>query len=437
MEPEYDLQIDARWIIPVQPQGLLDHHSLLVKDGKIAKILPTANTKPARAKEQITLSSHALLPGFVNAHTHVAMSLLRGIADDLPLMDWLQNHIWPAENRWVSESFVEDGTNLAIAEMIRSGVTCFNDMYFYPEVTTRCAVNAGMRASIGLILIDYPSSWAANGDDYIDKGLALHDQYRNHPTITNLFAPHAPYSVSDCYLQRIGILANELDIGIHMHVQETADEIQQSVATHQCRPLERLNRLGLLGPSFLAVHMTQLTPKEIALVAEKNVQVIHCPKSNLKLASGFCPVGKLLAAKVNVAIGTDGSASNNNLDMLGELRTAALLAKAVQQDASCLSAARALYMATLGGARALGLDAITGSLKVGKAADCIAIDLDRVATQPLYDPISQIVYAAHPDQITDLWVEGKALLRKGVLTSLDEQRLLAKAKEWGQKIAGS
>jgi len=432
-----DTLIHARWIIPVEPESVTyEHHTLVIDSGKIIDMLPT---DLAKQKYQGTttenMENHALLPGLINCHTHAAMSLMRGIADDLPLMNWLQNHIWPLEQKWMSEAFVKDGTDLAIAEMILGGTTCFNDMYFFPEITAGQAIHHGIRAKVGLIVIDFPSVWAQNSDEYIEKGLALHDQLRLSDLCSTAFAPHAPYSVSDEPLQKIRILADELELPIHIHVHETLHEVEQAQAQSGQRPLQRLQELGLVNPSLIAVHMTQLTDEEINLFAESGAHIVHCPESNLKLASGFCPVARCLAAGINVALGTDGAASNNDLDMLGEMRTAALLGKAVAGDASAVSSMTALRMATINGAKALGLDTCCGSLSVGKAADVIAIDLSYLETQPLYCPVSQIVYAASRQQVTDVWVAGKRLLKQRQLTTINIDDLKAKIAEWQHRLS--
>jgi 5-methylthioadenosine/S-adenosylhomocysteine deaminase len=439
MSETADLIINARWVIPVEPAGtVLDHHSVVIRGGDIAAVLPTPAAKQQyRATDTVDLATHALLPGFVNAHTHAAMTLFRGMADDLPLMDWLQNHIWPAEGKWVGEEFVRAGSELAAAEMIRSGTTCFNDMYFFADTTARVAEAAGLRAVIGLIVLDFPSAWAQNADEYLHKCLHLHDEWRHSALIRAAFAPHAPYTVSDGPLEKIVTYAEELGLPVHMHVHETAHEVDESMARYGVRPLERLSRLGLLGPRFIAVHMTQLLAEEITAMAQQNASVVHCPSSNLKLASGFCPVQKLLEAGVNVALGTDGAASNNNLDMLKEMQLAALLAKGVQGSATALPAHRALAMATLNGARALGLDDRIGSLKSGKSADLAAIDLSAIASEPVYDAASQVVYAAARDQVTDAWVAGRRLLDNRELTTLDESALRGRAREWRDKISAS
>lgn len=431
-----DLLVTPRWLVPIEPEGVvLEAHALVVDAGRIEAVLPLTEAQTRyQARETVALPQHAVLPGLVNLHTHAAMSLLRGIADDLPLMDWLQNHIWPAEGAHVGAAFCEDGLRLAFAEMIRGGTTCVNDMYFFPDATARVARETGLRATVGLVVFDFPTAWGSGADDYIHKGLALHDALRDTPLVRTIFAPHAPYTVSDAPLQKIRRYANELGIGIHMHVHETEFEVVEAVKQSGRRPWARLKALELLGPDFIAVHMTQLTDAEIAEAAEYGVHIAHCPESNLKLASGFCPVDKLLKAGANVGIGTDGAASNNDLDLIGELRTAALLAKAVGGDTRALAAPAALRMATLAGARALGLDQEIGSLVAGKSADFIAVDLHAPATQPVYNVLSQLAYAAGRDQVSDVFVAGRPLLRGRQLTTLDETAVIARAAEWRQKI---
>jgi 5-methylthioadenosine/S-adenosylhomocysteine deaminase len=434
-----DLIIKARWVVPVEPEGVvLEDHALAVRDGRIADLLPArVAERRYRADTVYDLDNHILVPGLVNTHTHAAMTLMRGLADDLPLMEWLQAHIWPAEGRWVGAEFVEDGTQLAMAEMIRGGITCFNDMYFFPEIAARAASRAGMRAALGLIVIDLPTVWAANADEYIAKGLALYDEHKDEALLSFCFAPHAPYTVADEPLLRIRTLANELDLPVHMHVHETAHEVEEATARFGMRPLERLARMGLVGPNLLAVHMTQLNDAEIRHLAEAGAHVLHCPESNLKLASGFCPVQKLLEAGVNVCLGTDGAASNNDLDLLGEMRTAALLAKGVSGDASALPASTALRMATLNGARALGRGDEIGSLVPGKAADVTAVDLGSLESRPVYHPLSHLVYAASRHQVSHVWVAGRALLRDGQLTTLDPEAIRAKATIWQERLMGN
>ena len=434
-----DLTIHARWVIPVEPQEtVLDNYCVVVDEGTIIDLLPSARAhEKYQSAHAEHLHNHALIPGLINAHTHAAMNLFRGLADDLPLMQWLENHIWPAEGKWVGDKFVRDGSELAIAEMIRGGTTCFNDMYFFSEDVARAARKAHMRAVVGMIMLDFPSSYAQNSDEYLANALRLQDQLRNDPLVNCCFAPHAPYTVSDAPLTKLRMLSDELDLPITMHVHETADEVEQALAHTGQRPLERLARLDLLNPRLLAVHMTQLTDAEITQLADTGSNVVHCPESNLKLASGFCPVVKLIDAGVNVALGTDGAASNNDLDMFGEMRTAALLAKGIAGDAGALPAHAVLRMATLNGARALGLEQQIGSIQKGKQADLVAVDLVTLESQPMYNPISQLVYAASRQQVSHVWVGGKPVLHERELKTLNESDLLAKARAWNDKIVDS
>ncbi|MBD1598837.1 TRZ/ATZ family hydrolase [Pseudomonas typographi] len=431
-----DLLLLPTWLVPVEPAGVvLQDHALGVRDGHIAYLGPRDQAPPARETRE--LPDCLLTPGLVNAHGHAAMTLLRGLADDLPLMTWLEQHIWPAEQRWVDEAFVADGTDLAIAEQLKGGITCFADMYFYPAAACERIHASGARAQVAAPILDFPIPGASGPDQALSQAVELFDAYRHHPRLSIAFGPHAPYTVSDENLQNVQVLANQLDAPVQMHVHETAFEVQQALDQHQERPLARLARLGLLGPRFQAVHMTQVSDADLALLVEYNVSVVHCPESNLKLASGFCPVERLWQAGVNVAVGTDGAASNNDLDLLGETRTAALLAKAVAHSATALDAHRALRMATLNGARALGLAARIGSLEVGKAADLVAFDLSGLAQQPLYDPLSQLIYATGRDCVRHVWVEGRALLDDRRLCTLDETALIARTRAWGQRIAAA
>ncbi|MCP1483549.1 5-methylthioadenosine/S-adenosylhomocysteine deaminase [Pseudomonas chlororaphis] len=423
--------------MPVEPAGVvLKEHGLGIRDGRIVFIGPRAAALKLQTAEVRELPGMLLSPGLINAHGHAAMTLFRGLADDLPLMTWLENHIWPAEAKWVDEAFVRDGTDLAIAEQLKGGISCFSDMYFFPKVASERVHNSGIRAQIAIPILDFPIPGAHSADEAIRQGVELFSDLKHHPRIKITFGPHAPYTVGDENLEKIRIIAEELDASIHMHVHETAFEVEQAVARHGERPLARLARLGLLGPRFQAVHMTQISDDDLALLVETNSNVIHCPESNLKLASGFCPVERLWQAGVNVAVGTDGAASNNDLDLLGEIRTAALLAKAVAGSATALNAHQALRMATLNGARALGLESEIGSLELGKAADLVAFDLSGLAQQPIYDPVSQLIYATGRDCVKHLWVAGKQLLDDRRLTRLDEQQLHAMATAWGRRISG-
>ena len=431
-----DTIINTRWLVPIEPdQAVLDHHALIIRHGRIAQILPQSEAKRRyRALCVRELNDHVLIPGLVNTHTHAAMTLLRGLSDDLPLMRWLREYIWPTERMHVGEEFVAQGTELAIAEMLLGGTTCFNDMYFFPETTAQIAARAGMRAVVGMIVIDLPSAYATSADEYLRRGLALHDALRNEPLVTTAFAPHAPYTVSQRSLERIRTLADELNVPVHIHLHETAHELAESVEHHGKRPLARLDELGLLSPELIAVHMTQLDAREIIRLAETGTHVVHCPESNLKLASGFAPTATLLEQGVNVALGTDGAASNNDLDMFAEMRTAALLAKGVAGDATALPAHRALHMATLAGAAALGLAGQIGSLVPGKFADVVAVDLGCVGSEPVYNPISQLVYAVNRSQVSDVWVAGRELVVDGALTTLSPAKIRSQCQHWRDKI---
>ena len=431
-----DLLLLPTWLVPVEPAGVvLQEHALGIRDGQIVFIGPRSAAARLQAREIRELPGQLLAPGLVNAHGHAAMTLFRGLADDLPLMTWLERHIWPAEARWVSEAFVRDGTDLAIAEQLQGGITCFSDMYFFPEVAAERVHASGMRAQISVPVLNFPIPGARDADEALHKGVELFNDLKHHPRVSIAFGPHAPYTVSDENLEKVRVLADELDAAIQMHVHETAGEVHDALQESGERPLARLARLGLLGPRFQAVHMTQVDDDDLALLVESNSNVVHCPLSNLKLASGFCPVEKLWQAGVNVAVGTDGAASNNSLDLLGDTRTAALLAKAVAGSATALDAHRALRMATLNGARALGMEANIGSLEVGKAADLTSFDLSALAQQPVYDPVSQLIYASGRNCVRHVWVAGKHLLDEGRLTRLDENRLRDMAGAWGERIA--
>lgn len=428
--------LHARWVVPVEPAGtLLQDHAVAVRDGRIEAVVPAGEAGRFAGYERIELGNHVLIPGLINAHTHAAMALMRGLADDLPLMQWLQEHIWPAEMKHVSPEFVRDGTLLACAEMLRGGVTCFNDMYFFPEASLEAAVSAGMRSSQGMIVIEFPSSYASDPADYLRKGLEMRDRHREEPLASFCLAPHAPYTVSDASFRKIATLSAELDIGIHVHLHETADEVGRSVHEHGVRPLERLRRLGLLGPQLIAVHAVHLLPEEIELLARHGCSAVHCPSSNLKLASGFAPVAAMMAAGVNVALGTDGAASNNRLDMFQEMRTAALLAKAVAADAQALPAQAALRAATLNGARALGIDALVGSIEPGKAADLVAVEMRAPELAPVYDPISQLVYSAGREHVSDVWIAGQRVVQDGGLQNPAFTALYGRALLWQNALA--
>lgn len=431
-----DTIIDARWIVPIEPAGVVfENYSVAIANGELLTLTPTAEIDALfSTKERVALPDHVLLPGLINLHTHAAMTLMRGLADDTSLMDWLNNHIWPVETRMVSPAFVRDGTLLACAEMLRGGITCFNDMYFFAEDAAQAAIAAGMRAAIGIIVLDMPSPYAADAQDYLAKGLALRDAMRDESLLSFTMAPHAPYTVSNAALERVALYAAELDLPVHIHLHETATEVSEGAIQHGVRPLERLRQVGLLSPGLIGVHGVHLDVHEIELLAHHGCSIAHCATSNLKLSSGIAPVSAMLYAGLNVGLGTDGAASNNRLDILGEMRLAALLAKGMSGDPTAISAHTALNMATLAGARALGLDQKIGSIIPGKRADLTAIELSSIELTPCYDPASHIAYAAGREHVTHVWVDGTLQVENRRLVHLDSRELQSKAAHWTRKI---
>jgi 5-methylthioadenosine/S-adenosylhomocysteine deaminase len=431
-----DTLIHPGWIVPVIPHGVvLENHSIAITGDRITALLPRAEANKISAGEVLELPGHALMPGLVNSHGHAAMSLLRGYADDQQLMPWLEQHIWPAEAAHVSAAFVRDGVELAIAEMIRSGTTTFSDMYFFPDACAETAQRLGMRCQITFPIFDFPTVWARDADEYISKGLALRDDVKHSELVTVGFGPHATYTVSEPNLVKVATLAAELDVAVHIHLHETRGEVLLAVEQNGERPLDSLHRLGLLGPRTQCVHMTDLGDQDIALLAATGTHVVHCPQSNMKLASGTCPVTRLLASGVNVALGTDSAASNNDLNLFGEMQSAALLAKLHSEDATAVPAADALAMATINGARALGLDENIGSLESGKLADIIAVDLEQPETQPLYNPLSQLVYACNGSQVSHSWIGGEAIMKQRQLTQIDLGALATRIRAWRDRIS--
>jgi 5-methylthioadenosine/S-adenosylhomocysteine deaminase len=431
-----DALICPRWTVRVEPEVISEEGlALAVHAGRIVDVLPASDAERRYApRARHDRPHHAVLPGLVNAHTHAAMALFRGFADDLPFETWLHKRIWPAEARFVGPELVADGTRLAIAEMLLGGVTCFSDMYFNPDVAGAVATESGMRAVIGMLVLDFPTAWAKSADEYLRKGIEVHDRFKAAPLITTAFAPHSLYAVGDATLAHIRRLADELDVPVHMHVHETAAEVASAEAATGRRPLARLADLGLVTPSLIGVHATALTAEEIEQLATAGASVVHCPRSNLKLATGLCPVAKLLDAGVNVALGTDGAASNNRLDLWAEMQTAALLAKQVAGSAAAVPAAVALRMATINGARALGLAGEIGSLAPGKAADVICVNLSGLEHHPLLDPVSHLVYAASRHDVSDVWVAGEHLVADRALLRLEVAEICAAAERWGREL---
>ena len=429
--------IFAPYILPVTDNYILYRdHALVIENNKISAIVPQETAKNIPADKTFILDDHLLMPGLINLHGHSAMTLLRGLADDLALMDWLNNHIWPAEGKFVSNEFVYDGTLLAMAEMIRSGTTTINDMYFFHEAVARAGIKAGMRTVVGCSILEFPTAYGQNAKEYIDLAIRAAHIFYNEPLIRFSLAPHAPYTVADETFKNVVELAEKHDLSTHCHIHETQEEINISLKEHGMRPLARLDKLGVLQQRLIGAHMVHVNEDEIALLAARKVNVAHNPASNMKLASGCAPVQKMLDQKINVGLGTDGAASNNKLDMFSEMRLAALIAKGFSGNPTDIKAYDAIKMATINGARALGIADKTGSLEIGKQADVIAVGLDKLETQPLFNPTSHIVYAAGREQVTHSWVDGQLLLRNRVLTTLNQTELLDNAKQWCEKIAG-
>lgn len=431
-----DTLISARWIIPIEPFGaVLPHHCVAIRDGRIVAVLPENQARTRFTTEHaLVRSSHVLLPGFVNAHTHAAMTLLRGLVDGNRLDEWLQRQVWPLEQRWLDAEYVRDGTELAIADMLTSGTTCFADMHLYSEVVARTAADAKIRACIASPVVDFATAWAGSTDEYLEKGLRLHDEYRNDPLIATMLAPYTAAAVSDGTLNRVQRLADELELPVTMHINESAMENQGAE-----RVLARLERLGLLSPLLTAIHMVHVTEDDLERAATGGIHIAHCPQSNLKLGNGVARVSAFRAHGLNVTLGTDGAGSNNDLSILDEMRTAALLATGLNRadDDTVPTAHEWLQIATLNGARALGLGDQIGSIVPGKWADLCCIDLNRPHTQPVYDAASHLVYAASRDQVTDVFVAGRQLVANGALTQLDLDDVLRRAQLWRERISGS
>lgn len=430
-----DLLIDARWIATVDDEKVLKSHSVAIRDGRIVAIQPSSDCrKKYRATETVKLDEHILIPGLINLHTHAAMSLMRGIADDLPLMEWLEKHIWPAEATHLSAKFVYDGTRLACAEMLKGGITCFNDMYFYPDATAKAASEIGMRAVIGIAALEFPTPYASDAEDYLNKGLAVREKWLEHPLISFALAPHAPYTVSNSTFERILTLSEQLNLPIHCHIHETKGEVDASRQEHHATPLQRLNQLGLLGPGFIGVHAVHMDESALKLAAETGLSIAHCPTSNLKLGCGIAPVARMRQLGINVGLGTDGAASNNRLDLFGEMKLASLLAKGSTGDASALPAHEILKMATLNGAQALGLANEIGSITVGKSADLCAINLHSMETKPCFDPVSHLVNVAGRESVSHVWVSGKCCVDHKTLKNLDQNDLDSAIALWQNKL---
>ncbi len=431
-----DTIIHARWIAPIIPQRTLLHqHAVVIQAGKIIDICSQSNTERYAAQEVFHLDTHLLIPGLINLHTHTAMTLMRGMADDISLMPWLQNHIWPAEQALISQDFVRDGSLLACAEMLKGGITTFNDMYFFPRSTAEASLQAGMRVNLGLVILEFPTRYANYAAEYLEKGLDARDSWRGQPTISSSFAPHAPYTVSDATFEQIATYAAQLNMGVHTHLHETQAEIDESEQKYHLRPLARLANLGLLGPQVSFAHAVHLQPQEMALLADNGCHIAHCPSSNLKLASGIAPVSECLKHRINIGLGTDGAASNNRLDMFTEMRTAALLAKGSSGDAEVVPAYQALEMATINRAKALALEDRIGSIEIGKCADLTAVRMDALEAAPVFDPVSHLVYSAGREHVSHVWMNGALQYQSGVFSGIEPQELQTIVAKWQPQVA--
>lgn len=438
---EIDLLIEPEWIIQVVPDcypraGM----AVAIHQDRILEVLTQAEaTAKYSAKQIFKLDGQVLIPGLINLHTHAAMSLMRGLADDRALMTWLSEHIWPAEQAVLSEEFVHDGTLLASAEMLMGGTTCFNDMYFYPQSAAHAVSQAGIRAQLGLVVLEFPTQYASDADDYIQRGLAARDSWRDSGLISSCLAPHAPYTIEDQTFTKVMTYAEQLNLNVHTHLHETHDELAGSVQKYHVHPIQRLKSLGVLGPNLIAAHCVHMQQAEIETLAAYGVHVAHCPHSNLKLASGIAPVASMVNAGINVGLGTDGCASNNRLDMFGEMRLASLLAKGVTGNATVLNAAQSLQMATINAAKALSMEHMIGSIEVGKQADLVAVKLNEIESSPCFDPLSHLVYVTGREHVSHVWVAGALRYQKlaqqtGVYAGIEPIELKEITSKWHSRM---
>lgn len=387
---------------------VLENHAVLIH-GSLIKAIGTKEEllKQFPDAERIDLPGQVLMPGLINCHTHAAMNLLRGAADDMALHDWLQNRIWPLEGALADAEFVYDGTVLAAAEMLQGGTTTFNDMYFYPDQVAQAALDLGSRVFAGITVIEFPTRYAAEAKQYIELGIAARDKFKGEATVHWALAPHAPYTVSDETFRHMAMLAEELDLPIHCHLHETASEVIDATSRDGERPFARFDRLGLINERFMAVHGVYLSEEELKLMAEKGATLVHCPASNLKLASGIAPVAAALKAGVNVVVGTDGGASNNKLDMWEEGRLASLLCKGASGDATIFNAGELLKSLTCNAAKALGAEHLIGRIAPGLRADLITVAVGEAAHQlPNHNLISKLAYSGASRDVKHVWVAG-------------------------------
>lgn len=432
-DPHADTLIHARWVLLHDPVRVVQGTSVAITGGRITGIHDTGAVR-GTCPSEVTLPHHVLMPGLINLHTHAAMSLLRGFADDLPLMEWLSGHIWPAETRHVGRDFILDGTRLACAEMLLGGITCFNDMYFFPEQVAQAATEMGIRATVGMVAMELPTAWAVDAKEYLRKGMAVREKAHSNALVNFALAPHSPYTVGDETFREVALIARREGLRIHCHIHETRHEIEESISQYGVRPLRRLERLGVAGEHLIAVHAVHLDHEDIAILRGAGAHVAHCPSSNLKLASGFAPIPELAAAGINVGLGTDGAASNNRLDLWTELRHAALNAKCLVGDPSAWPASHAIEAVTLAGARALGLEDQIGSIAAGKQADLIAVDLSAIELQPVYEPVSHLANVVSREQVSDVWVRGRRRVASRKLVDVDFESLRNTTDAWARKL---
>lgn len=433
-----DYIIYADYVLP------MDESLAVIKDGAIAvkgtKVLKVGTSQEIFKKYSpraiINGSQHVVFPGLINTHTHAAMVYFRGIADDQPLKEWLENHIWPAENQWLSPEFISDAIELACLEMLKGGITTYNDMYFYEDAAGKATKRVGMRAVLGVGLLDFPTKSAGTTEEYFANAESFIKGWKGDNLITPCIAPHALYTCGPETLKRARKVADIYDIPIHIHLSETKWEAEEIMRRFGMSPVEYLESLGFLNERVLAAHCVWLTDLEIEILAKRRVGVSHCIESNLKLASGIAPVVRMLKAGVRVTFGTDGAGSNNDLNILSEMSTAAKLHKAVSGDPTALDAKTALLMATRWGAEVLGLGKVTGSIEEGKAADIVMADLNKPHLVPMYSIYSHIVYSMRPSDVEMVMVDGKIVVNDGKLTTTDESEILYKAKKWCEKISG-
>jgi len=415
--------------------NVIRNGALVINNGKIEDMGDSGSiSKKYSSKNIIKSKNTAVIPGLINTHTHAAMVYFRGMADDLPLKEWLEDHIWPAENKWLCHDFVSDATELACLEMLKAGITTYNDMYFFEDAASGAAKKIGMRAVLGVGIVDFPTVAGNSADEYLSKAERFIKEWKGDDLIVPCIAPHSAYACSSETLKKVKALADKYNVGIHTHVSETKWEVEEIKSKYSLSPVEHLKKIGFLDENIIAAHCVWVDEKEIDILAKYKTGVAHCIESNLKLSSGIAPVPQMLKAGLRVSLGTDGAASNNDLNILSEMSTAAKVHKAISNDPTALDAKTALLMATRWGAGALGLGNITGSLEKGKAADIAIMNLNKPHLTPLYDIYSHIVYSAHASDIETVFVNGRLVIENARLTTADEDEIIVKAREWRNKI---